>query len=401
MSQLFKKLLFLLLTLAALNYLLPGGTSGQSAATLESVIKTTTVTYQKGDGKSAVSETDDGTLESHYIEGTLSRFSEYQGNGAENQLILKRAKETSGEETSIDTKRAIIKFPNIIGSETNQIPTGAKINSATLKLVMNDLSALTAISTNAYRILESWTETESGYLKSPGWRNRTPAVNENDTTKLWTNLGADAPISSENVPVAEAVQIPNARGSVVSFDITKATQAWADGSPNNGIMLKLSEETPGGTLRLVSFYSSEWEEATLRPMLKVNYSYTVTIEIAPTPPVEPTPIPPTATPTPAPSPLPPTPIPATPPKTTPHIPSPKPITTPVPMACTQEAKQCPDGSYVSRTDKNCEFAKCPAIEPPAPAPKIEEQKPSIIANIFIIIQNRILDTWESIMRLFR
>lgn len=27
--------------------------------------------------------------------------------------------------------------------------------------------------------------------------------------------------------------------------------------------------------------------------------------------------------------------------------------------CTQEAKQCPDGSWVSRTGPNCEFAKCP------------------------------------------
>ncbi len=30
-----------------------------------------------------------------------------------------------------------------------------------------------------------------------------------------------------------------------------------------------------------------------------------------------------------------------------------------PIACTQEAKQCPDGSYVSRTGPNCEFAACP------------------------------------------
>jgi putative hemolysin len=30
-----------------------------------------------------------------------------------------------------------------------------------------------------------------------------------------------------------------------------------------------------------------------------------------------------------------------------------------PRFCTQEAKQCPDGSYVSRTGTNCEFAPCP------------------------------------------
>ncbi len=29
------------------------------------------------------------------------------------------------------------------------------------------------------------------------------------------------------------------------------------------------------------------------------------------------------------------------------------------VACTQEAKQCPDGSYVGRTGPNCEFAACP------------------------------------------
>ena len=28
-------------------------------------------------------------------------------------------------------------------------------------------------------------------------------------------------------------------------------------------------------------------------------------------------------------------------------------------ACTQEAKLCPDGSYVGRTGPNCEFAPCP------------------------------------------
>jgi len=31
-----------------------------------------------------------------------------------------------------------------------------------------------------------------------------------------------------------------------------------------------------------------------------------------------------------------------------------------PVACTQEAKLCSDGSSVSRTGPNCEFAECPA-----------------------------------------
>lgn len=38
--------------------------------------------------------------------------------------------------------------------------------------------------------------------------------------------------------------------------------------------------------------------------------------------------------------------------------------TPTPKACTQEAKLCPDGSAVGRIGPNCEFAPCPAINPP-------------------------------------
>jgi hypothetical protein len=37
---------------------------------------------------------------------------------------------------------------------------------------------------------------------------------------------------------------------------------------------------------------------------------------------------------------------------------------PKPIACTQEAKLCPDGSYVSRTGPNCEFADCPKVQTP-------------------------------------
>ena len=35
---------------------------------------------------------------------------------------------------------------------------------------------------------------------------------------------------------------------------------------------------------------------------------------------------------------------------------------PIQIACTQEAKQCSDGSYVGRTGPNCEFGACPSSE---------------------------------------
>ncbi|MDD5527604.1 MAG: hypothetical protein PHO56_01340 [Patescibacteria group bacterium] len=46
---------------------------------------------------------------------------------------------------------------------------------------------------------------------------------------------------------------------------------------------------------------------------------------------------------------------------------------PKPVACTMEAKFCPDGSAVGRTGPNCEFAACPSVTPtttpPVPSPE--------------------------------
>ena len=40
---------------------------------------------------------------------------------------------------------------------------------------------------------------------------------------------------------------------------------------------------------------------------------------------------------------------------------------PQPVACTQEAKACPDGSYVGRSGPNCAFAVCPEAATSSPA----------------------------------
>lgn len=56
---------------------------------------------------------------------------------------------------------------------------------------------------------------------------------------------------------------------------------------------------------------------------------------------------------------------------------PQPAPMPRPIACTMEAKMCPDGSYVSRTGPNCEFAPCPGGTSggaaPVPQPPEEPQ----------------------------
>ncbi len=49
---------------------------------------------------------------------------------------------------------------------------------------------------------------------------------------------------------------------------------------------------------------------------------------------------------------------------------------PSPKACTLEAKLCSDGTYVSRTEANCEFAKCPTPYPKASACTKDSDCPS-------------------------
>lgn len=60
-------------------------------------------------------------------------------------------------------------------------------------------------------------------------------------------------------------------------------------------------------------------------------------------------------------------------ETQPIVPAPKPIPSPVEgdgeefIACTMDAKMCPDGSYVGRIAPKCEFAPCP-LSAPKPGP---------------------------------
>ena len=59
---------------------------------------------------------------------------------------------------------------------------------------------------------------------------------------------------------------------------------------------------------------------------------------------------------------------------------------PAQIACTQEAKLCPDGSYVGRTGPNCEFAACPTPTPvpsTTSTPGILPYKSGIIGNIML------------------
>src|SRR3989344_1332929 len=51
------------------------------------------------------------------------------------------------------------------------------------------------------------------------------------------------------------------------------------------------------------------------------------------------------------------------------------------IACTQDAKLCPDGSYVSRSGPNCEFSLCPTPKESTNSADISNWKTFILDNI--------------------
>ena len=392
MTQHLKLLLFLGLLLLVANAFLPNPPRGELAGGLEGVSgQPVTLTYQLGDGKRSVSETDDGTLWSRYLDPVLVRPTEYEGNGDGTQLDIKRVKDTVGVETTIETKRFLIKFPNIIGGGPSQIPTSATIQSGALKLTIASASGPDIMRVNVYRVFEGWEETESGYLRAPSWRQYQRSVGESENR--WQNDGADVPTSSDSTPVAAGVLLPKIADSVLIIDVTSAVKDWAGGKPNQGLMLKLFEETIGTQLRTATFYTSESSSASLRTKLEVVYTPKPVPPPPPPPPEPPPPVflpPPPPPPPPAPTPIPPSPVTIPPPgvqKPSPvPLPAPKPVPAPKPTPAPSPAP-----------------APTPLPPPPAPTPQkpAEESKPAPLTRFFQAAQKNILETWARIIGLFR
>jgi hypothetical protein len=62
--------------------------------------------------------------------------------------------------------------------------------------------------------------------------------------------------------------------------------------------------------------------------------------------------------------------------------------------CTQEAKQCSDGSYVSRTGSNCEFAECPKADNLVGGDKDEHGCIGSAGYVWCEDKQKCLKSWE-------
>jgi hypothetical protein len=186
------------------------------------------VTFQKGDGKGNVSETDDANLEADDAD---------DNSGNDRKLKVDGRPHT----------HFVLKFPNIFGNGDNQIPLGSTINSATLTLkVTNSTDA----DPDLYQLLEGWDESEVT------WDERA------DDFK-WSDEGADGTSSHKATAVG---RFPATRNGAQSMDVTATLQNWSNGEANVGWVL-IDNSNNGA-----DFDSSEARRDRDRPKLTVNYT---------------------------------------------------------------------------------------------------------------------------------
>lgn len=135
----------------------------------------------------------------------------------------------------------MIKFPTLIGSSSAQVPAGALITSATLRLNCTNAGHMMRL----YRLTEDWVEGQATW-------------NQRSSSNAWSSPGADGAASNTGVALNGDCTATGQR----QIDITSFVQEWSNGSPNYGIVL-VDSGTDG-----IDFGSSESASS---PELSVVY----------------------------------------------------------------------------------------------------------------------------------
>lgn len=146
--------------------------------------------------------------------------------------------------------QALLRFDDIIGTGAGQIPLGATITKATLKLTLKDDIDNPFYNPDFYL-----------YYMTRSW-------NESST---WDSLGGGLSGSDYDDLVATFAGDNNPNGQNVRIlDVRSAVQRWANGEANNG--LAIVSELIGGNDDGIDLYASEASEIMFRPSLEVEYS---------------------------------------------------------------------------------------------------------------------------------
>ena len=151
-----------------------------------------------------------------------------------------------------DNEQVLLRFDNIFGSGTNQIPSGATVYAAELDLT-GDVGNAPGHGGQFYALLEPWQDTNST------WNSWGGGI-QPDGVKAATTATAVA---------GNASRFPLVQATVNTIDLTADVQAWASGArPNYGwVMLPWPNGTDGW-----GFSSAEAANVGSRPQLRVYYA---------------------------------------------------------------------------------------------------------------------------------
>ncbi len=140
---------------------------------------------------------------------------------------------------------SLIRFDQLVGKGRRQIPPGAKIVSATLRLSVYDAGSGIVLQ----RALESWDEKST-------WKS--------------LNRGLDRFVAIPDARLGRADKRKNVRKGMVALDVTSALRAWVQ-QPRRNFGWVLKSPAPGGT-NSVGIRSSEFPNSGERPQLTVRFT---------------------------------------------------------------------------------------------------------------------------------
>ena len=152
-------------------------------------------------------------------------------------------------------RQGLVKFDEIFGNQPGQIPFGATINSAQLKVFVQD-SSNASMQMSLYRMLTDWDESTATWNFFGGTTGGIGGVQASEGES--SNLPPDSVLFDSKAAVL---------GSPTSgiFDVTKSLEYWAAGAANYGWLIE-SAATNGWDFRTNNANQAD------RPVLTVNWN---------------------------------------------------------------------------------------------------------------------------------
>ena len=164
--------------------------------------------------------------------------------GADATLAVEQ-QTTSGTDTE-GIRQALVRFPDAIGSGEGQVPLGSVVVSARLALLCTDGSTG---SVYVNRVLQNWDEMQATY-------------NDRLAGTPWGTPGMQADVDYQNI--AHMQGHTASTGSFNELDVTAIAQAWADGAPNHGVVIR-SNSNDG-----ITYSSDDAAVQSNRPVLIID-----------------------------------------------------------------------------------------------------------------------------------